>query len=94
MYRGGLISIEDLSNEEIEDVLDLAGEMSEDIRGHSSLAQGNDNGQPVLRAQHPHPRFFRVGDEPAGRACDIHSRDRLLFHGEGRDAGGYHKGME
>ena len=40
MYRGGLISIEDLSNEEIEDVLDLAGEMSEDIRGHSSLAQG------------------------------------------------------
>ncbi len=40
MYRGGLISIEDLSNEEIEDVLDLAREMSEDIRGHSSLAQG------------------------------------------------------
>ena len=40
MYRGGLISIEDLSNEEIEDVLDLAQEMSQDIRGNSSLAQG------------------------------------------------------
>ena len=40
MYRGGLISIEDMSNEEIEDVLDLAREMAGDIRGHSTLAQG------------------------------------------------------
>ena len=40
MYRGGLISIEDLSNEEIEDVLDLAREMAWDIRGFSSVAQG------------------------------------------------------
>ena len=40
MYRGGLISIEDFSNEEIEDVLSLAHEMSRDIRGYSSLAQG------------------------------------------------------
>ena len=40
MYRGGLISIEDMSNEEIVDVLELAREMSQDIRGHSTLAQG------------------------------------------------------
>lgn len=40
MYRGGLISIEDMSNEEIVDVLELAREMASDIRGHSSVAQG------------------------------------------------------
>lgn len=40
MYRGGLISIEDMSNEEIGDVLDLAREMAKDIRGYSTLAQG------------------------------------------------------
>ncbi len=40
MYRGGLISIEDMSNEEIVDVLELAREMSRDLRGFSSLAQG------------------------------------------------------
>ncbi len=40
MYRGGLISIEDMSSEGIADVLDLAREMSLDIRGHSTLAQG------------------------------------------------------
>ena len=40
MFRGGLISIEDMSNEEIGDVLDLAREISSDIRGYSTLAQG------------------------------------------------------
>ncbi len=40
MYRGGLISIEDMSNQEIEDVLELAREMAGNIRGYSSLAQG------------------------------------------------------
>ena len=40
MYRGGLISIEDMSTEEIVDVLELAREMAEDIRGHSTVAQG------------------------------------------------------
>ncbi len=41
MYRGGLISIEDMSNDEIADVLELAREMSGNIRGYSTLAQGS-----------------------------------------------------
>ena len=40
MYRGGLISIEDFSNQEIEDVLDLAREMSGNMRGYSDVAAG------------------------------------------------------
>ena len=35
-----MISIEDMSNEEIEDVLELAREMAGDLRGYSTLAQG------------------------------------------------------
>ena len=40
MYKNSLVSIEDLSNEEIEDILDLAREMSKDVRSFPSLANG------------------------------------------------------
>ncbi len=40
MYKNSLVSIEDLSNEEIEDILDLAQEMQEDIRSFPTLAAG------------------------------------------------------
>ena len=40
MYKNSLVSIEDLSNEEIEDILDLAQEMSKDVRSFPSLADG------------------------------------------------------
>ena len=40
MYKNSLVSIEDLSNEEIEDILDLAREMSKDVRSFPTLADG------------------------------------------------------
>ena len=41
MYKNSLVSIEDLSNEEIEDILDLAQEMQQDLRAFPTLASGN-----------------------------------------------------
>ena len=40
MYKNSLVTIEDLSNEEIEDILDLALEMQGDLRAFPSLASG------------------------------------------------------
>ena len=40
MYNNSLVTIEDLSNEEIEDILDLAQEMQGDLRGFPNLASG------------------------------------------------------
>lgn len=41
MYKGSLVTIDDLTNEEIEDVLDLAQEMQKDLRGFPALASGH-----------------------------------------------------
>ena len=41
MYKNCLVTIEDLSNEEIEDILDLAQEMQENLRAFPSLASGH-----------------------------------------------------
>ena len=40
MYKNSLVTIEDLSNEEIEDILDLSLEMQGDLRAFPSLASG------------------------------------------------------
>ena len=40
MLNNSLVTIEDLSNQEIEDVLDLAQEFREDLRGHSDMLPG------------------------------------------------------
>ena len=94
MYRGGLISIEDLSNEEIEDVLDLAREMSEDIRGHSSLAQGMIMAslffEPSTRTR---GSFESAMNRLGGRVISTVGTGSSSME-KGRDAGGYHKGVE
>ena len=86
MYKNSLVSIEDLSNEEIEDILDLAQEMSKDVRSFPSLADGCIMSslffEPSTRTR---GSFESAMNRLGGRAITTVGSG-FLFHGEGRDS--------
>ena len=53
-----LVTIDDLTNGEIESIFSLADEMSADMPQQYGSLQRQSDGDHFLRAEHPHPALF------------------------------------
>ena len=63
-----LISIADLTNEEIEEIFSLA-DQAEQLRA-AMTGERPDHGHAFLRTEHAHPFIFRIGYAALGRLGD------------------------